>query len=94
MSSDPKSNPFEPGLPRPDDPDAIDGKSNDRERERNLGFLLFFFPRERERESVGLAQLLFGKEVSWIFYFTGLQGLNEKRFFFWVMLILLLVLYL
>lgn len=51
MSSDPKSNPFEPGLPRPDDPDAIDGKSNDRERERNLGFLPFFFPRERERES-------------------------------------------
>ena len=58
---------------------------NDREREK-VRVSTFFFPLERERERE-IPWVLFGKEVSWIFYLTGLQGLSEKRFFCFVIIV-------
>ena len=58
---------------------------NDREREK-VRVSTFFFPLERERDRE-IPWVLFGKEVSWIFYLTGLQGLSEKRFFCFVIIV-------
>ena len=60
---------------------------NDREREKvRVSTFFFFFSLERERERE-IPWVLFGKEVSWIFYLTGLQGLSEKRFFCFVIIV-------
>jgi hypothetical protein len=80
MSSVPKSNPLEPGLPRPDDPDAISRDKDQDIREVCRARKLGLFSRERERERVSFLWLCLETKFRGVFFYTGIWGSERKTF--------------